>query len=537
VFRDGRRSVAGKFLLNGLANALGELRLSKSKQKLLLSCLLWAGELECALADKGSQFLRHSEAITDALANGVIRNEAAAPELLYSVQQIQFDERVSISPPEGFAYYALHPLNFADLARQHARPGELAAVVGIRSIGTTLSAIVAAALRDSGVRAERITVRPTGHPYDRLVQLSAVQREWVSKLSARGASFTVVDEGPGISGSSFLATGESLVRAGAESLHVKFFCSRAIDPAKFVAPNAAERYSRFACFNSPYECRLPERGDIFVGNGCWRQRFLPDTSWPGAWTSMERSKFVSADSQRLFKFHGYGRFGDEVGARLTAIAKAGYGPAYLGSEEGFGCTLLAPGRPATRDDLTRGLINRIAAYCAFRASEVCADHAATDELKKSVEANWEFEFGSKLPIPLELEVVRPVVPDGKMQPHEWIITNDQILKVDAETHGDDHFLPGPTDIAWDLAGAIVEWQMTAVQAHAFLLEYERLSGDDPSSRMHSYLLAYSTFRFAYCKMGAEAMAGTPDESLLTRDYEHYRELAKTHASHDRAQAA
>ena len=26
-------------------------------------------------------------------------------------------------------------------------------------------------------------------------------------------------------------------------------------------------------------------------------------------------------------------------------------------------------------------------------------------------------------------------------------------------HGDDHFFPGPTDIAWDLAGTIVEWEL------------------------------------------------------------------------------
>lgn len=537
VFRDGRRSVAAKFLLNGLANAWGELSLSSSKQK-LLSCLLWAGELECALADRGSQFLRRSEAITDALANCVIRNEAACPDLLHSLQQIQFDEQVSISPPEGFAYYALHPLNFADLARRHAVHGELAAVVGIRSIGTTLSAIVAAALRDSGMQAERMTVRPKGHPYDRKVELPAVQQKWVKQLSDRGATFVVVDEGPGISGSSFLATGESLVRAGVASSRVKFFCSRVIDPAKFVAPSAAQRYSRFACFNSPYECRLPERGDIFVGNGAWRPQFLSgDTSWPGAWTSMERSKFVSADGQKLLKFHGYGRFGEEVGARLESLARAGFGPDYLGSEEGFGCTRLVSGRSAAKEDLTSKLLKRIAAYCAFRAAELVSDRATTDELKKSVEANWEFEFGSKLPISLELDVVKPVIADGKMQPHEWIITADEVLKIDSETHGDDHFFPGPTDIAWDLAGAIVEWQMSPAQSHALIREYERLSGDNPNSRMHSYLLAYSTFRFAYCKMGAQAMAGTLDESLLTRDYEHYREFAKTHASRDRAQAA
>jgi len=35
---------------------------------------------------------------------------------------------------------------------------------GIRSIGTTLSAMAAAAARARGISVERITVRPQGHP-------------------------------------------------------------------------------------------------------------------------------------------------------------------------------------------------------------------------------------------------------------------------------------------------------------------------------------------------------------------------------------
>jgi hypothetical protein len=51
----------------------------------------------------------------------------------------------------------------------------------------------------------------------------------------------------------------------------------------------------------------------------------------------------------------------------------------------------------------------------------------------------------------------PVIADGRMHPYEWIPSeNGHLMKVHASRRGDDHFLPGPNDISWDLAGAIVE---------------------------------------------------------------------------------
>jgi hypothetical protein len=48
---------------------------------------------------------------------------------------------------------------------------ERAAVVGVRSIGTALSAIVAAVLNANGWQAHRFTLRPGGHPYTREVTI------------------------------------------------------------------------------------------------------------------------------------------------------------------------------------------------------------------------------------------------------------------------------------------------------------------------------------------------------------------------------
>jgi hypothetical protein len=118
----------------------------------------------------------------------------------------------------------------------------------------------------------------------------------------------------------------------------------------------------------------------------------------------------------------------------------------------------------------------------------------------------------------------PIIADGRMQPHEWLLTESgRVLKLDGAEHGDDHFFPGPTDIAWDLAGAIVEWQMDAETQQAFLRAYRRASGDDAEQRVTSYLLAYTSFRMGYCKMAAEAMQGSEEEHRLLAAYARYRE--------------
>ena len=117
---------------------------------------------------------------------------------------------------------------------------------------------------------------------------------------------------------------------------------------------------------------------------------------------------------------------------------------------------------------------------------------------------------------MKLGLERPVIADGRMQPHEWLLTADgHMLKTDSGSHGDDHFFPGPTDIAWDLAGAIVEWEMTAEQSATLLDVYRHKSGDDAVSRIQHFVIAYPVFRCAYCLMATNAL-GEGEESRRFR---------------------
>ncbi len=145
-----------------------------------------------------------------------------------------------------------------------------------------------------------------------------------------------------------------------------------------------------------------------------------------------------------------------------------------------------------------------------------------DALQEMADHNLR-ELGLDLQVDLCLE--RPVIADGRMQPHEWLLSKDgKLLKADSGSHGDDHFFPGPTDIAWDLAGAIVEWQMNEQQAAEFLDRYHRAGGDDASARIDSFIKAYAVFRLAYCLMAANAMAGSDEQLRMQRAADIYRTL-------------
>ena len=156
VFRGDQRCVSGKELKAALTARLEQLG-SHGSQRALLGALLLAGELECGIADAYPEAASSCERLTDQLADALFIGESAASinpnfqkpdfqSLINAARALPEFDQLSISTPEGFAYYGLHPLAYADAMYQIPICDRLL-VVGIRSIGTTLSAVAAAAAR------------------------------------------------------------------------------------------------------------------------------------------------------------------------------------------------------------------------------------------------------------------------------------------------------------------------------------------------------------------------------------------------------
>ena len=513
VFREGRRSVSAEVLLAGLR---GSLRAAADENG-WVDALLRAGELECGLEDAGSLDAEKIAGVTDACAKKLVSwSFRSQPELMLGLP-LRLEGEVTVSTPEGFAYYALHPRQYAEVVNRLGSVHE-AVVIGIRSIGTSLSAMAAAALRRKGARVERFTVRPTGHPFDRRVEWTAAEKKRIASGCERNALFLIVDEGPGLSGSSFLSVAEWLNAEGVRRDRIVMVPSHKVNVAALRANNAMERWKRFSSVDVP-QGRYP--AGEWIGSGEWRARFCQG-EWPGAWTTLEPPKFVGAGA--FMKFEGLGSYGARARAQARALEKAGFGARVIADEYGYLGYEFLRGRQAKATDLTRERLQTLADYCAFRAEAFgCAvTEQQRNELATMARVNYEREFGAKATMP-RLDAVRTTVCDGRMGPAEWVLTEDgRFVKVDATSHGDGHFFPGPCDIAWDLAGAMVEWEMDASARDALLGAYTAVTKDRVAARIEAYLLAYAVFRCAWCRMAAAGMKGTAEEARLTREALRYR---------------
>ncbi len=526
IFRDGRKEVSGPAMVRDLAR-----RVTQPNSQSVLDSLIEAGELEAALCDAAAPAAVAAAGLTDALADAVFTGNKNS-NLAELVTRIEAPARISVSAPEGFTYYALHPLDFSKIADRVPAEPRACAIVGIRSIGTTLSAMTAAGLRAKGHSVSRISVRPTGHPYARTLQFSPEHVCWISEQKSRAAQFLIVDEGPGRSGSTFLSVAEALLDAGVARNAITILGSRQVDPQSLCAEDAATRWRAFRFLATKPSVNTRFEQCHYIGGGEWRKWFSgSDESWPESWTQMERLKFLSADRRTFFKFEGMGPIGAEVRERAFALAEAEFSPSVSDAGDGFlAYSNLRTGH-LRRPDLTASVLEHIARYCAFRVSQFPSEQSDPGELRRMVEFNVQQEFGSKLSVDSEALVSEhPVMVDGRMQPYEWIApTDSQFLKCDAISHGDNHFFPGPCDIAWDVAGTVIEWQLSS-DATSFLVDRLRqLSGIDVSRRLRIFTLAYAVFRLGFCKMARSTVHGSPEEGRLLDAYLYYRRRAELSA--------
>jgi hypothetical protein len=541
VFRDGRRSVGGVELVLRLSGALARWSSAPewSCEDCLLTALIAAGELECALLDSSAAETDAScstaSEITDALAGALLTgHKDSLSSILQKVGQLRAGERYEAAVQEGFAYYALHPGKVATLI-ETMRLGTRVCVLGIRSIGVTLSAVACASLAQRGIRSQRISVRPTGHPYDRKLEVTPGLRRWLAL--AEDAEFLVLDEGPGISGSSFLAVAEALESRGVAAHRIHMIGSREVDPATLRTPDARRRWERYNFHIMKVAPLEPPGAGVSVSGGLWRRTLrktwrrhfdCAENAMPAVWAPMEPASFLARNEQSIFRFEGFGHYGESVGVRAALLGDSGFAPSYLGNLRGFGEYALVPGRMLNTGDLSPELLEKMSGYLALRSTAFANPAEQTPELNAMLRWNWQNEFGEELGnAESQLSTERVVVCDGRLLPHAWLCNaQGELLKLDAGSHGDNHFFPGPCDIAWDIAGAIVEWELQGEARDYFVREYTRRSGDAVAKRLGPYLLAYATFRMGWSRMAAAAMRGEYDEALLERDYRRYRAQAQ-----------
>lgn len=502
----------------------------------VLPLLLRAGELETALEDEageaetpstgGRGALAASRAFTDAVADVFVRRAAPAWQLAPSwmawAAGVALPTTLRLRRPEGYAYYALDPGTYA--ARAHNLPLANAhvTVLGVRSIGTSLSAVVAAVLRQRGCEVRRATVRPRGHPWDR--QVRATDAALPAPYGRAGPTI-IVDEGPGLSGSTLLATAEATEAAGTPAHEITIMCSRTPDPQHLLARDAARRWQRFRVL--AVERNAVDTGELDLSAGRWRALTHGGRqSWPAIWKETERAKRLALERGELSKFVGFSPYGERAAETAALLADAGLSPPVVGFGGGFLRFRWCEGRCLSNAD--RVPLPQLVEYLAFRAAHCRAPAAAVagSELRDMLETNVAEATGRSVPRGLKLELTAPVFCDGRLLPHEWVRAHDgRLLKTDGCDHGDDHLFPGPCDTAWDVAGAVVEWNLDAATTGELLRAYAARTKDQVGPRLPPYLLAYAAFR-AGCMRLARLSADPSEGRRLRRLQRHYLRIIK-----------
>jgi hypothetical protein len=119
-----------------------------------------------------------------------------------------------------------------------------------------------------------------------------------------------------------------------------------------------------------------------------------------------------------------------------------------------------------------------------------------------------------------------VQPDARMLPHEWLRTpTGGFVKTDGFEHHDDHFFPGLTDIAWDVAGTCVEWRLSPREEAALLDHYRARSGDAHiGPRLAFFRAVYVAFRMGYADLAASALGHSADGRRFSHLRDRYAQM-------------
>lgn len=448
--------------------------------------------------------------------------------VLDRIAAVPLPEILRLRLPEGYAYYGLYPETYIEATGNFLReckPHEVVCL-GIRSIGTSLAAVVSATLEEHGCHVESYTVRCQGHPFERRL---VVDPEMESHWQAIGRGyFLVVDEGPGLSGSSFCSVAQKLSQLGVPDERIVFFPSRATRGTDLNSEAARQRWPRHHKYLVSFEDywiksgrlarALPGGLLVDISAGQWRSLFFSAPSaYPAVHPWHERRKYLCVRDPAptlLLKFAGLGRFGASISTRARNLAHAGFHPAVHGFVHGFLVMDFVHGRPLAAERLDASFLDQAVRYLAYLSrTPAVGTPMSHEELVRMIEVNTTESLGSAWAHKLARAGFHDRIPDpargatdGRMMLHEWLHVAGRYLKTDAVDHAVDHFSPGCRDVAWDLAGCLVEWGLDPPMQNYVLGQY-RSAAHDPTlpRRLPFYLIAYLAHRVGYVTLAAQML--------------------------------
>ncbi len=482
----------------------------------------------------------------ESLSPAVERMEACLAKAL----RLDLPESICLRVSEGFVHYGIFPETYIQAAERFCRevqPGRTVCI-GIRSIGAGLSAVVAAVLKRHGFDVHSCTVRPRGHPFARSIVLSPELEKTLA--GCRAAHYLVVDEGPGLSGSSLCSTAQRLSGLGIGDERIAFFPCWEPDGEAFVSGEARRRWIRHKKYSGSFEdawihngrlsssLPYPDLTDISAGR--WREMFYAaQVEMPAVHPHHEQRKYLCTGngSRLLVKFAGLGKYGKAKYARMERLFASGFVPEPIGLVKGFLVSKFQEGRPfALGSFIRKDLVQTLAGYLAYiREAFPAENRIAPEEELHMIRINVLEGLGEEWARRIEgMETLDrvfrdscPTEIDGRMLPHEWLSTEKGYLKTDSVDHHVDQFFPRSQDSAWDVAATCIEFGFDRRQRDYFIDRYQALTKDQLIRwRLPSYAIAYSAFRLGYAALSADSLAGTGEALKFRAMAERYRTILK-----------
>lgn len=382
--------------------------------------------------------------------------------------------RVMVREAEGYAHYALYPEAYGLAARQlNLRAPPL--VIGLRSIGGGLAAMAAAALEAP----PPITLRPGGDPFARSL---AIDPELAKHLLEGERHFVIVDEGPGLSGSSFGCVADWLEDHGVQPDRIAFLPGHSGPLGPEASQRHRERWAR-----ADRSAVQPDRLDEWIANllgpidswtdisaGKWRaDSYATEDQWPAAVPAWERMKYLvgARGAKWMVRFAGLGTAGREKLRLARLLAERGFGPEVAGLTHGW----LAL---RWHDDAvsTVPTPEELRAYLELRSGLSAHQGARLAELVTMASRNCPELIRWDPPLERLQAQVRPVRTDGRLHRHEWLrLADGQLMKADALDHHRGHDIVGAQHITWDQAGAAVELEIALSTARPQLEAFYRVA--------------------------------------------------------------
>lgn len=451
--------------------------------------LVAAGQIEQAMHD-GAGGGTMAAAVTDLAAelflDGVAGQKVEARRLLGSLDAVHwFETKAEVRIPEGYAWYGLYPESHAAAAAgwTAGRRGARVLVVGLLSIGTSLGAVVAAALRRQGVAvAGRLAVRPSGHPFARQARLSA----GLDSMAAVDAVL-IVDEGPGLSGSSMAGVAEALLARGVKAEAIFFFPGHDRGPGGAASGAIRRWWTPERCFTAP----APQFIDA-----------TPALDWIFGGLAV-----VNAQLETL---------GEVKRARHGRLAAAGAALPSPALRHGW-IAIRHEGVPLCAADLSPALLQEtIVPYIALAATagDAAVIRGGLERIAAALVAHG-LDAGCGAAM-LPACGALPLAGDGRLAPGHWRrLADGRVLKHDATGSDCEHDWAGAQSVLWDVAGAMVEWRMDGTQRALLrhgLRERHGLATDTRALAFH--IAGYAALALARAQQGGDATAAHHHERYL-----------------------